>query len=346
MTCFIWSTLWLFIKLGLRDLPPITFGGIRLLIALAVLMSVLAMMRQPLLPRLRDWKLIALTGIPLLGLNYALVFWGTQYIPSGMAAVLQSTTAMFGLFHANYFLGERITLTKLCALEIGVAGVALIFSNQLQVVGWSALLGCIAVVSGSFCVSIGYVLVKTYGAHLQPSVLTTGQMLCSAPILLVLGFVREGNPFKFNWTTTAVFSLLYIALAGSVVAFQLNYWLLKRLEPTKVLVISIVEPLLATLLGVVVLGELLTGRTLLGGILILFSMGILLTRSKLDSKPAGLKHNMSEPSKAFNPVVLLDSPLHSINHTTLPLSAERKINTKEELETELIRYRCSRANRY
>jgi drug/metabolite transporter (DMT)-like permease len=279
VTCLIWSTVWLFIKMGLRDLPPVSFAGIRLVIAFAALVPVIIVQRIRLPREARDLLLIAVTGLLLLGVNYGLVFWGAQHISSGLTAVLQAVTPAFGLAFASYYLPhERITLLKLCALGAGIAGVAVIFSNQLQVTGWLALAGCAAVVGGALCVALAYVLIKAHGSHLHPTVLAAGQMLCALVPLMIFGFVKEGSPLSFNWTFRAVVSLLYLALGGSVAAFWLNYWLLKRMDATKVLLMSIVEPLLAVLLGALVLDETLTRRTLLGGACILVSVWLILLR--------------------------------------------------------------------
>lgn len=275
--CLIWSTVWLFIKLGLDDLPPVSFAGIRLLIAVAVLAPLVAS-RRALWPRTaRDLALVAATGFLLLGLNYGLLYWGAQFIPSGLTAVLQSTQPAFGLLFAHRLLvSERVTAAKLGALALGVGGVAVVSSDQLGLAGWSALWGCVAVVAAALCVGLAYVLVKAYGAHLNPTALMMGQMVCGMLPLLAYGLVAEGNPFRFNWTPKAALSLLYLALAGSVAAFWLNYWLLKRMDATKVLLMAIVEPLLAVLLGAFVLGETLTGRTVLGGACILASVALVL----------------------------------------------------------------------
>jgi drug/metabolite transporter (DMT)-like permease len=279
VTCLIWSTVWLFIKLGVRDLPPISFAGIRLVIAVAILFPVLVLRRTRLPRSARDWKLIAVTGVILLGLNYGLVFWGARSISSGLTAVLQAATPAFTLIFAHYLLpDERFTLSKLSAIALGIVGVAVIFSDQLSVVGWSALLGSAAVAAGALCVAFAYVVVKAYGSHLQPSVLTAGQMLCGLVPLMIFGLLKEGNPLAFHWTPTAIVSLLYLALAGSVAAFYLNYWLLKRMDATKVMAMSLVEPFLAVLLGAIVLGETLTIQALLGGALILISIGLILKR--------------------------------------------------------------------
>lgn len=288
VTCLIWSTMWLCIKLGLRDLPPISFAAIRLGIAVLVLLPIVLARRTPLPRTARDLVLVAVTGLLLLGFNYGLLFWGTQHISSGLAAVLQAATPAFGLVFANRFLPrERFTLAKLCAIGLGVAGVAVILSDQLRIAGWMALSGSAAVAAGGVCVALAYVLVKAYGSHLHPTALTTGQMLCALVLLTTVGLFKEGNPLALRWTTVGVVSLFYLALAGSVAAFWLNYWLLARMNATKVMAMSLVIPLFAVLLGAAVLGETLTARTLAGGACILTSVGlILLRRSREEASDA------------------------------------------------------------
>jgi len=273
ITCLIWSSVWLFIKLGLYDLPPFSFAGIRLVIAVAILLPVMAVQRKHLPLKGRDVFLIAVTGFLLLSLNYGLVYWGAQYITSGLTAVLQAATPVFGLVMAHYFIpAERITLQKFFGIGLGVIGVAVIFLNQLQLAGWAAFFGCAAVAAGALCVAASYVIVKARGTHLHPTTLITGQMLFGLVPLVALGFITEGNPINFRWTRSAVVSLLYLALAGSVVAFWLNYWLLARMDTSKVMLMGIVETLLAVLLGAVVLGEAVTVRTIIGTVFIFLSI--------------------------------------------------------------------------
>lgn len=277
--CLIWSTVWLFIKLGLADLPPVSFAALRLLLALAVLAPILFARRAPLPRTPRDLALVAATGFCLLGLNYGLLYWGAQFITSGLTAVLQATQPAFGLVFAHRLLrDERVTAAKLAALALGVGGVAVISSEQMSVAGRDALLGCAAVTAAALFVGLAYVLVKAHGAHLKPTALMAGQMVAGVVPLLIYALAVEGNPLKFNWTTRAVVSLVYLTLAGSVAAFWLNYWLLKRMDATKVLLMAIVEPLLAVLLGALVLGETLTARTAAGGACILLSVALVLMR--------------------------------------------------------------------
>lgn len=281
ITCLIWSSVWLCIKIGVGDVPPATFASARIVIALLVLLPILVL-RGQMLPRgRRDWLLIATTGFLLLGLNYGLLYWGAQFVTSGLSAVLQAVTPVFGLVFAHALLDdERFTAWQVAGLLLGVLGVGVIFADQLSVTGRAAFVGCLAVTASALCVALGYVLVRKHGTHLRPIELTSGQMLVGLAPLLLLAFTREGNPLVVRWTTPAVVSVLYLALAGSVAAFWLNYWLLKRVGATKLLAMSLIEPLIAVVLGAIVLREALPAGTLLGGSCILASTWMVLAPRK------------------------------------------------------------------
>jgi drug/metabolite transporter (DMT)-like permease len=171
--------------LGLADLPPLTFAGIRFLFASLILVS-LILARGLRWPRQRkDWLVIAIVGLLQFSLNYGLVFWGEQRISSGLAAVLQSTFPAFGLVIAHFYLpDEPITARKVMGVLLGFTGVAIIFSHQLSIAGPAALLGSVALVLSAFFGSYGNVLVKAYGTQIDPFVLAAGQMICGFPPLL------------------------------------------------------------------------------------------------------------------------------------------------------------------
>src|SRR5437868_7987104 len=140
--CLIWGSTWLFIKLGLADLPPISFAGIRFVIAAAILCAVVLIRRVQWPRARRDWLLILITGILSFTLNYGLVFWGEEHISSGLAAVLQSTFPAFGLIIAHLYLPyERLTRAKAVGVLLGVLGIVVIFSDQLHIAGRLALFG-------------------------------------------------------------------------------------------------------------------------------------------------------------------------------------------------------------
>jgi drug/metabolite transporter (DMT)-like permease len=279
--CGIWGSTWLFIKLGLDDLPPLTFAYIRFLLASLILTAII-FARRVRWPRGRkDWILIAVVGVLQFSLNYGLVFWGEQHISSGLAAVLQSTFPAFGLVIAHFYLPhERITLLKVIGVLMGIVGIAIIFSDQLSVAGHMALLGSVALVLSAFFGAYGNVLVKAYSQKIDPLVLAASQMACGLLPLLVLGIATEGNPFRFHWTWIAVGSLTYLVVVGSVIAFALYYWLVRNMEVTKTMLIALVTPVTAVILGLLVLHEKLNWRLFAGGACIISGLGLIVLRKR------------------------------------------------------------------
>ncbi len=279
LLCAIWGSTWLFIKLGLRDLPPISFAGIRFVIASLILLAIVAIRRRPIPRAPGDWTLIAATGVLSFAINYGLLFWGEQYISSGLAALLQTTIPAFGLLIAHLHLPEeRLTLVNVSGVVLGIAGVGVIFSNQLSVEGPLALWGSAAIVAGAFCAAYSNVLIKARGGHLDPALMAAGQMIFGLVPLLIVGILTEGNPLLFNWTPLAIVSLLYLVLVGSVIAFMLYYWLVRNMDVTKTMLIALVTPLIAVILGLIVLDERLSWRTVLGGACIMLGIGIIVLR--------------------------------------------------------------------
>ena len=279
--CCIWGSTWLFIKIGLADLPPITFAGIRFVIASTILVS-LALLRRARFPRTgKDWTLIAVSGALQFALNYGLVFWGEQYIPSGLAAVLQSTFPVFGLVIAHFYLPhERMTLSKVLGVLLGVFGVAVIFSDQLSIAGKMALLGSVALVLSALFGSYSNVLVKAYGTQIDPQMLAATQMVFGFVPLLAVGIPTEGNPLHFHWTTTAVICLLYLVVVGSVIAFALYYWLVRHMDVTNTMLIALVTPVIAVILGILVLHEKLNWRLLAGAACIISGIALSVFRKR------------------------------------------------------------------
>lgn len=280
--CAIWSSTWIFIKFGLDEgLPPVSFAAARFVTATAVLLLILTVRRISLPQTKRDWQLAVATGLMQFGINYGLLFWGEQYISSGLAAVLQATIPAFGLIIAQIYLpDEPITWQKVVAILLGIGGVTMIFYEQLSLSGALAFAGCAAIVIGAFAAAYASVLVKAFGGQMNSFSLLASQMICGVIPLLIVGFVKEGNPLVFHWTPLAIFSVFYLALLGSIAAFWLYYWLLKKIDSTKAMMISLVTPFAAVVIGNWRLGETLQSQTILGGALILLSVGMILLRKR------------------------------------------------------------------
>ncbi len=288
MLCAIWGTTWIFIKVGLQDLPPISFAAARFLLAIVILSVIVKIQKIPLPRTPREWRLVVLTGILQFSINYGMVFWSEQYITSGLAAVLQAMITVFGLMLAWYFLpNERVTWLKIFSVAIGIIGVAVIFIDQLKVQSWMAFWGCVGIVAGSYAAAQSSILVKSRGSGIQPAAMLLCQMFCGLPAILIYSILAEGNPFAHNWTVKAIGCVLYLSIPGTIVAFWLYYWLLGRIESTKAMMISLVTPLLAVFVGWLAIGEKLPPQTTFGGILIVSSIGLIVYRKK-DLRPANV----------------------------------------------------------
>ena len=284
--CLIWGTTWIFIKIGLEDLPPIGFAAARFILAVLILAVIIKLQKIPLPKTASEWKLIALTGVLQFSFNYSMVFWSEQYISSGLAAVLQATITVFGLLLAWFFLpDERITKLKIFAVCLGIVGVAVIFLEQLKIENFMAFAGCVAIVVGAYAAAQASILVKAKGGNLHPAGMVFGQMICGLPLIIIYSLLREGNPLSFHWTWKAVICLLYLTVFGTVAAFWLYYALLSRIESTKAMMISLVTPLIAVFVGWVFLGEKLPPQTFAGGLLIIASIGLIVFRKKRKIEP-------------------------------------------------------------
>lgn len=283
--CVVWSSTWLAIKIGLRDLPPISFVAIRFLIAIIVLLAV-SIGRTRLLPQGRnDYVVLAITGLLMFAVNYTLLFWAELHVSSGLAAVLQATIPIFGMIFAHWMLpDEPLRLQKLAGAITALGGVAVICGRLLGFKGPLAFWGGVAVVIGAASAAFANVLVKARSMQLAPAMLAAWQMIFGVAPLLLLGFAVDGNPARFHWTPTSVFCLLYLAVIGSALTFLLLYWLLPRLTVAQLQSISLITPPGAVMLGWLLGGETFPLSSLLGAGLVLAGVSMIFRRPEM-SKP-------------------------------------------------------------
>jgi drug/metabolite transporter (DMT)-like permease len=148
---------------------------------------------------------------------------------------------------------------------LGLVGVGIVFSGELGIGGPRSLWASAGIVVAALATAHAGVLVKHRATHIEPSVLAGVQMAGGCIPLLVAGVALEGNPLAFRWTALAVASLAYLTIVGSVIAFMMYYWLIRHTAVTGVLMIPLVTPLIAVLVGVLFGGETIGWHTALGG---------------------------------------------------------------------------------
>ncbi len=273
----IWGSTWLAIKVGLDSLPPFFGVAIRFTLAAAILYALMRF-RGEKIPLDRNSIYIYLSVAFLsVSFPFALVYWGEQYIPSGLASVLFALNPFVVAIGSQVLLkNERMTASKLGGVSLGFLGLLVIFWADLRL-GGSGAGPMIAVLVSTVLQGISLVIVKKYGRSISPTSITLGGMIFGIVILYALAFAFE-DISRVHLDLKGVGSILYLASFGSVVTFVTYYWLAQRVEAVYLSLVAFVTPVLAVLLGAVLLDESLSPHMFSGAALVL--CGILVANGK------------------------------------------------------------------
>jgi drug/metabolite transporter (DMT)-like permease len=263
LICLIWGSTWLAIKVGLIGVPPFLSAGLRFLLAAFLVGLIVAVGRRP-LHLTRDDKICVLSmGLLVFWVDYALVYWAEMRISSGLTAILFSTMPLTtSLLSAYWTRSETLSGRKITGILVGVIGTALLFWPHERLSLQQAL-GMLAVLAASVCAAINLVMMKKYGRHTDPFVLNFFSMGLGATCLLVMSVTLE-NWSAVVWTPNNVLALVYLAVFGSVIAFSVYYYLIKRMDATVVSLSTLIIPIVALALGRAFLDERVTPLALAG----------------------------------------------------------------------------------
>ena len=278
LLCVVWGSTWLVIAEGLRDLPPFTSLTIRFALAAGVF-ALLA-------PRLSRWEggarpplwLSASMGVGTLAIPYALLYWAETIIPSGVASVLWAVFPILMAVSAHFALpDERLGGRNVAGLALGFGGVALLFSTDLDSMGSGAVVAGAVYLIAPVLSTVSNTLVKRHGSAAS-SVLLNRDGLCIATALLVPFALLTERGAPIAWTGRAVFSIGYLALAGTVLTFGVYHWCLRWAPARELALISYVIPVVALTLGAALGGERFGLGTVAGTGLVL--LGVALARHR------------------------------------------------------------------
>jgi drug/metabolite transporter (DMT)-like permease len=277
--CLVWSSTWLVIKIGLLDLPPVSFVAWRFVIAVLALLVISIGRTRLLPPRRSDYLVLGFTGVLMFSVNYALLFWAELHVSSGLAAVIQASIPIFGMVFAHWMLPEEpLRWQRLAGALVAIFGVALICARLLSFNGWLAFLGGLGITVGAASAAFSNVLLKARRMQLAPSMLAAWQMIFGVVPLLLVGLTMDGNPLHLHWTSRAILSLLYLAVIGSSFTFLLLYWLMPRMSVTNLQTISLITPPGAIALGWAFGGESLSAWSLVGAGFVLLGVWMIFRR--------------------------------------------------------------------
>jgi drug/metabolite transporter (DMT)-like permease len=284
MIYFVWGSTYLAIRVGVREVPPFLLAAMRFLVAGFILYGWM-IARGERSPSGRQWMSASLLAVLIFVLDYGLVFWAEQRVPSGITAVMMATIPAFMALSEILFLRtQRLTVRLGTALLIGIAGVAVLMSPSLNLSGAPIdPLGAMALIIASMSWSVASALTRKLPLPLSKVMSSGAQMLAGGVFLAftaaALGEFRNFHP----WTVSraAWLSLLYMIVAGSIIAFTAYVWLLHHESPTKVGTYAYVNPVVAVLVGYFLGGEGLGLRTILGTAFVLISvLAITMTPAK------------------------------------------------------------------
>lgn len=275
----IWGTTWAAIRVGLQGVPPFTGVALRFAIAGTLLLALAPALGVRLGRLPHEKALWVANGILSFCLSYSVVYWSEQYLPSGLAAVLFATCPLFVAVLAHFLLRrERLAPLAVAGLVLGFAGVAVIFSDDLALLGGESVRHAALVMLVSPLVSaVATVVIKRWGSDVHPLSLSAVPMLIASLMIGALALLVERHrPVVFD--ARSVGALLYLAVLGSAVTFTVYYWLLARVAATRVALVSYLIPIVAVAVGAVLFDEPLRPRLLAGSALILAGVAIVSRR--------------------------------------------------------------------
>jgi drug/metabolite transporter (DMT)-like permease len=277
----IWSSTWVAIKIGLEDCPALLGAGLRFALAGLVLLLIAAVQRRPLRT---DWRLAGVLALAPFAFAYGLVYWGEQYVPSGLAAVLFGILPLYTALLAGVLLpSEPLKAPLLVGVLIGIAGLALAFLESVELgSAEKAALGAAALAVAPIGAAIGNVGQKLRAAQLDAVVLNGWAMLGGGLLLLPVSALAE-DWRDLVWSAESIGSIVYLALIGSAVAFVTLTVLLRHISAQAMSFLAMLLPFGALVFGATLYDEPITARALGGAALV--ATGLLIAQRSRRSPP-------------------------------------------------------------
>ena len=270
LVCVIWGSTYLAIRVGVGVLPPFLFAGTRFFVAGALLLGGALATGARLPRRARDWGTFAVVGLFLLAGGNTMVVWAEQYTPSGVASLFVVTVALWmAVFDATLPGGSgRLSWRVVAGLLLGLAGTALLVEADPHQLLHTDLRGPLALTWASASWAFGSVYYERHHSDASPYVGAAIEMLAGGIVVIALGLAL-GEARAVHVTARGAAALGYLVLFGSVIGYTAYNYALHHASATIVGTYAYVNPMIAVLLGAVLLGERVGARTVVAMGLIL-----------------------------------------------------------------------------
>jgi drug/metabolite transporter (DMT)-like permease len=281
----IWGGSFLSNHVALADVKPVTLVAFRMSGAALALWAV-ALAGGWVIPRgLKLWGAFAVMGLLNNVIPFSLITWGQQTVPSGLAAILNASTAIFGVVvAAMVFADERLTPTRLAGVLLGFAGVATAIGiENLREFDLTAI-SQLAILAATVCYALSGAFARVYFKGIRPQVAALAMATMSALMIWPIALLSEGTPtFDYHGTTWA--ALAYLALMATATAYMLMYWIIPRAGAGNTALITLLVAPVAIVLGAIVLQEKLPANAYVG--FALLALGLILLDGRLVRRLSG-----------------------------------------------------------
>ncbi|MFZ0548741.1 MAG: EamA family transporter [Candidatus Promineifilaceae bacterium] len=270
-----WGPSFIFIKVAVETIPPITMVLGRVTVGAIVLLTMLRLQGSHLPKWGPTWKHLAVVALIHNAIPFVLFSWGEQYIDSALAAILNGTVPFFTIILAHFFAqDDRITPVKLFGILVGFAGMVFLaiptFGDGIQ----STTFGILAITVAAFLYGVAIVYTRNHLRGLQPLAAPTGQMIIASLYLLPLSLLID-RPYLLPVPSLAsIGSVFALGVLGTAAAFTVYYKLMERASASYVSMTTYLIPVFGVILGALVLDEAITWERVVGCGLILVGVMI------------------------------------------------------------------------
>jgi drug/metabolite transporter (DMT)-like permease len=263
--CIIWGTTYLALRVGVTQFPPFLFSGIRFLIAGPILLGLTYFFGKASFPTRKILLQQAVSGLLLCTFGVGIVGWSEMYVSSGLAAIICSVMPIWViLINLSINSDDQPAFPVVLGLIIGLAGIVLIFGEHVADFSEpSYTLGIFMTFAGNICWAFGTVWVKKKTISTDPFLAAGLQMLFGGIFLIPMSLLFD-NYTSITWSGDMLFALGYLILFGSVAAYASYSYAIKKLPMTTVSLYAYINPIVAVILGAILLHERLNARILIG----------------------------------------------------------------------------------
>jgi drug/metabolite transporter (DMT)-like permease len=279
--CLIWGTTYLAIRIGVSILPPALFASIRFAVA-GLIFFLFLRYKGYSLPSRKGFLDAAVVGIALLVTANGLVVWSEQWVPSGLTALIVSTVPLWmAVFEGILPAGARLTAKKISGILMGFCGLLILFWPDLKgSLDTSYLKGILVLVLAPCSWAAGSIYSKHKAVRTDPLMAASLQMIIAGSILMAIG-ASFGEFKRFLLNPLGLGALIYLIIFGSIVGYGSFIYALSKLPSSKVSMYAYINPVIAVVLGWLVLGERMDGWMITGTAVVL--AGVLVVNSEKSS---------------------------------------------------------------